>query len=247
MAAALQTVNLTKRFAGLLVTDAVSLSVNAGERRLLLGPNGAGKTTLFNIISGEIRPDAGDIRLSGESILCLPTFERALRGMARTYQILTLFPAHCLWENVAFALLARNRKKKWTLSGSRAWRHDVREQSHDVLRRVGLLASADKRPSEAAYGELRRLEIAMALAQAPSILLLDEPLAGLSEQERIDMQRVIDEVPRTVTILLIEHDLDIALSLVDRVSVLHRGRILVEGERREVVEDPRVKEIYLGQ
>jgi branched-chain amino acid transport system ATP-binding protein len=242
---ALHIKGLTKRFGGLTVTDDVDLTIAVGERRLLLGPNGAGKTTLFNIICGEIRADSGTIALFGSDIHAMPTYDRAQAGVARTYQILTLFPRHSFCDNVTLALLGTNTRR-WHLFARRAWRDDFRGRTMDVLRRVGLQHCADKRPGHAAYGELRRLEIAMALAQEPKLLMLDEPLAGLSREERQEMQTVLTDIPRSVTVVLIEHDLDTALALTDFITVLHHGKVICEGKRNEITADPRVREIYLG-
>jgi branched-chain amino acid transport system ATP-binding protein len=245
VALALEISGLRKSFGGLPAISGVSLAVETGERRLLLGPNGAGKTTLFNLVCGEIRRDAGVVRLFGQDVGHARPEMLAHLGVARTYQIITLFPRHTLAENAVLALLG-TAPTRWNPFAALRRRRDLWQRAHEALARVGLASSADKRVTEAAYGELRRLEIAMALAQSPRLLLLDEPMAGLSREERGDMQRLLASIPRTLTILMIEHDMEVALDFADRITVLHYGEVIVEGTRAEIVADPRVREIYLG-
>jgi branched-chain amino acid transport system ATP-binding protein len=238
--------NLDKSFGGLRVTAGVSLSVEPGERRLIIGPNGAGKTTLFNLITGELRPDAGSVSLFDRDITRVPSRRRFHLGMARTYQIITLFPGETLLRNVTLALLGLSRVR-WNplvrLDGQRA----LITRARETLARVGLEGLAERPLSETAYGERRRVEIAMALAQNPRVLLLDEPFAGLSVAERRDVLRLVTGIPREVTIVMIEHDMDVALDFAERITVLHFGEVVVEGTRREVVDHPRTREIYLGE
>ena len=217
-----------------------------GERRLIIGPNGAGKTTLFNLITGDLTPDAGSVRMFGQELLRLPTQRRVHLGLARTYQILTLFPKETLCHNVVLSLLGLSisRWDVWTyLSGQR----HLYDTAREALALVGLADRADRVVAETSYGELRRLEMAMALAQKPKVLLLDEPLAGLSQQERGQVRDVLAKVPRDVTIVMIEHDMDSALAFAERITLLHYGQVIVEGTRAEVVADPRTKEVYLGE
>jgi branched-chain amino acid transport system ATP-binding protein len=245
MAAVLELEGLSKHFGGLPAVNGVSLRVDAGERRLLLGPNGAGKTTLFNLITGELPRDAGRIRLFGREV-ARPRPERCVQlGVARTYQVITLFPRDTFAHNVVLALLGVSRLR-WRPLGRLARRRDLAERARHVLHQVGLAELAERRVAEAAYGEQRRLELAMALAQAPRLLLLDEPLAGLSREERRAMQTLVAAIPRTITILMIEHDMDIALELAERITVLHYGQTIAEGTRTEIVGHPRVREVYLG-
>ena len=238
--------HLDKSFGGLRVTSDVSLSVEPGERRLIIGPNGAGKTTLFNLITGELRPDGGSVTLFDRDITRVPSRRRFHLGMARTYQIITLFPRQTLLHNVTLALLGLSRVR-WNplvrLAGQRA----LIARARETLARVGLEELAERPLSETAYGERRRVEIAMALAQNPRVLLLDEPFAGLSVAERRDVLRLVGEIPREVTIVMIEHDMDVALDFAERITVLHFGEVVVEGTRREVVDHPRTREIYLGE
>jgi len=245
MTPALQLGGLKKSFGGLPATNDVSLDVPAGERRLIIGPNGAGKTTLFNLITGALRPDAGTVRLFGENVSRLKPHQRAHRGMARTYQIITLFSKDSLEHNVVLSLLGLS-KARWDAFRPLAGQAGLHEEARRILRRVGLEEHAARPIAEVSYGEKRRVEIAMALAQQPKLLLLDEPLAGLSREERSGIKSLINGIPRDVTVIMIEHDMDIALDLADRVTVLHYGNVIVEGTRTEIVADPRTREIYLG-
>jgi len=244
--AALEVRNLKKSFGGLPATNDVSLTVMPGERRLIIGPNGAGKTTLFNQIAGDLFCDSGSIRLYGEEVSRFKTHKRTQRGVARTYQIITLFGRDTLEHNLVLSLLGL-LKTRWNsfvpLSGSK----HLYEEARRVLATVGLEHLAKRAISEISYGEKRRVEIAMALAQKPKLLLLDEPLAGLSRQERMTVSKLVAAIPRDTTVVMIEHDMDVALELADQITVLHYGKVIVEGPRAEVVADPRTKEVYLGE
>jgi len=242
---ALEVRDLHKMFGGLKVTSGVSLSVAAGERRLLIGPNGAGKTTLFNLITGDLRPTDGRILLFGADITALPSRRRAHLGLARTYQIITLFANETLRHNVMLALLGISARR-W--NPLRRFDRDaaLAAAADAVLARVGLAHLAAREVRETAYGEQRRVEIALALAQRPRVLLLDEPFAGLSAEERRDVAALIDAIPPEVTVVMIEHDMDAALDLVDRITLLDFGRVVVEGTRAEVVADARTRAVYLG-
>ncbi|MEH2474453.1 branched-chain amino acid transport system ATP-binding protein [Nitrobacteraceae bacterium AZCC 2161] len=242
---ALEVHDLTKRFGGQKVTRGVSLSVAAGERRLIIGPNGAGKTTLFNLIAGDLRPDSGSIKLFGTDITKLPVWSRAPLGLARTFQIITLFPSETLLKNVVLAIMG-TRRDRWDPSTPLSWRQDAVDQAHAVLETVGLASLAGRPAAALSYGEKRRAEIAMALAQNPKVLLLDEPYAGLSNDERRIVQRLLATVPDAMAMVMIEHDMDIALEFAGRVSVLHLGEIVFDGTRQDVVNDARTREVYLG-
>ncbi len=237
---------LNKSFGGLQVTSSVSLTVEPGERRLIIGPNGAGKTTLFNLITGELRPDRGTVSLFGNDITRVPGRRRAHLGMGRTYQIITLFPRDTLLRNVTLSLLGLT-PLRWNpfvrLDGQTA----LVARAREVLERVGLGHLAERPLAQTSYGERRRAEIAMALAQNPRVLLLDEPFAGLSLEERRDVLSLVTGIPRDVTIVMIEHDMDVALDFAERITVLHFGQVVVEGTRAEVVAHPRTREIYLGE
>jgi len=244
-APALEVARLNKRFGGLPATKEVSLTVLPGERRLIIGPNGAGKTTLFNLITGDLTADSGSVRLFGQELLGMRTQRRVHLGLARTYQILTLFPRERLIHNVVLSLLGLD-KRRWNPWSALGAGRDLYDAAHAALDRVGLGASAERIVVETSYGERRRLEFAMALAQKPKVLLLDEPLAGLSQAERQTLRALLDTIPREVTIVMIEHDMDTALSFAERITVLHYGQVIVEGTRAEVVADPRTREVYLG-
>jgi branched-chain amino acid transport system ATP-binding protein len=242
---ALDLLGLQKSFGGLTVTADVSLAVAEGERRLIIGPNGAGKTTLFNLVTGELRPSGGRITLFGRDITLAPGRLRAHLGIARTYQIITLFPGETLQRNVVLSLLGLS-PLRWNPFLRLDRQDGLAAEALTALERVGLGAIAERRLSETSYGERRRVEIAMALAQRPRLLLLDEPFAGLSPEERRDVMRLIRDIPRDVTIVMIEHDMDVALELADRITLLHFGKVIADGTRTEVVADPRTREVYLG-
>lgn len=243
---ALDVRDLRKSFGGLNVIQGVSFTVQPGERRLLLGPNGAGKTTLFNLIAGDMRATSGQILLRGQDVSRLPTFRRAARGIGRTFQILTLFGRESVIGNVAMALLG-TRRQRWRPWGAVAADASLRREAMEVLARVELDNLADRPVQETSYGEKRRLEIAMALAQAPDVLLLDEPLAGLSKEERKTVSALLQGLPRDLTIVMIEHDMDVALAFAERIALLQHGRLLVDGTREDVIADPRTREAYLAQ
>jgi len=243
--AALRLTGLKKAFGGIPAMNDVSLEVALGERRLIIGPNGAGKTTLFNLITGDLAPDAGAICLFGEEISNLRSHQRAHRGLARTYQIITLFPRDSLEHNIVLSLLGLS-ELRWTLFRPLASHTRLQAEARRVLGLVGLEKRATLPIGEVSYGERRRVEIAMALAQKPRLLLLDEPLAGLSREERSAVKALIAGIPRDVTVVMIEHDMDTELDLAERITVLHYGSVIVEGTRGEVVADPRTREIYLG-
>ncbi len=242
---ALHVEGLRKRFGGVAATRDVSLTVMPGERRLLIGPNGAGKTTLFNLVCGDLRADAGSIRVFGQELRGQPMRERPRAGVGRTYQVLTLFPGETMLHNVALAAIGTTRTG-WLPWGSFARRRDVRARAEAALAQVGLAEQGGRIASETSYGERRRLELAMVLAQEPRLLLLDEPLAGLSAAERVTVRAVLEALPRTVSVVLIEHDMDVALELADRITLLNFGAVVLEGTRAEVVADPRTREVYFG-
>ena len=227
------------------MTRDVDLNVAPGERRLIIGPNGAGKTTLFNLITGEISPDKGSIHLFGQDITKVPSRRRAHLGMARTYQIITLFPRDTIVHNVSLALLGLSPPRWNPLIDMQRQSHIV-ERGRAALERVGLAHIAERPLAQTSYGERRRVEIAMALAQNPKVLLLDEPFAGLSIDERRDVQQCLMAIPRDVTMVMIEHNMDVALEFAERITLLHFGEVIVEGNRAEVVADPRTREVYLG-
>jgi branched-chain amino acid transport system ATP-binding protein len=245
MTPVLEIAGLCKSFGGLQVTRSVDMQVARGERHLLIGPNGAGKTTLFNLISGDMPADRGSIRLDGREVTRESTAARAQRGVARTYQIVTLFGRDNLLHNVKLALLGKS-PKRWRQWGSFAADRELSARALEVLDAVGLAAKAQLPLEQTSYGEKRRLEIAMALAQSPSLLLLDEPLAGLSSPERATITELLAGISRDITIVMIEHDMQAALAFADRITLLHYGEVITAGTRQQVVDDPRTQQIYLG-
>jgi len=242
---ALTVSGLRKSFGGLHVTRDVNLDIQPGERRLIIGPNGAGKTTLFNLITGEITPDAGSIQLLGTDITRVPSRRRPHLGMARTYQIITLFPKDSILHNVSLALVGLS-PLRWNCFIDMKRQGHIVEHARAALKQVGLDQIAERPLAQTSYGERRRVEIAMALAQRPKVLLLDEPFAGLSIDERRDVHQCLMAIPRDVTMVMIEHNMDVALEFAERITLLHFGEVIVEGTRSEVVDDPRTREVYLG-
>jgi branched-chain amino acid transport system ATP-binding protein len=235
--------DLARSFGGVRALDGVSFAVEPGERRAVIGPNGAGKTTLFNVLTGELAPTAGTVSLEGEDVTRLRPWQRARRGVARMYQRNELFAPLSARENVALAIAARAGPYRPFGSAPRT----EREAADAVLDRVGL-AGRERVPARAlSHGERRQLELAVALAQSPRVLLLDEPTAGMSPGETVRITELIGGLARTLTILIVEHDMDVVFRLADRVSVLHEGRVIADGTAGEVRGDVRVNEVYLGK
>jgi branched-chain amino acid transport system ATP-binding protein len=243
---ALETTALVKRFGGLLATDNVSLQVKRGARHALIGPNGAGKTTLINLLTGVLKPSAGAIRLEGQDITTLPQHKRVRRGLARTFQINQLFPGMTPLETVGLAVSERQGHGSdwWRLAGSRA---DVIDEAAALLAQFGLSDVMAEKTSVLPYGKQRLLEIAVAIACRPRVLLLDEPAAGVPEEERHEILAILAGLPKDVTVVLIEHDMDLVFSFADRITVLVNGGIFVEGTVEEIARDPRVRAVYLGE
>jgi branched-chain amino acid transport system ATP-binding protein len=236
--------DLSVRFGGLWAVKDVTLSVPRGQRRAIIGPNGAGKTTLTHLVSGVLRPTAGQIRLFGTDVTRRPQFSRARMGMARTFQITNTFPDLTVLENAFVATQALSRGK-WGLRRAHHYRASV-ERAEAIVERLGLRDRADVIESELSYGEQRQLEIALALATHPRLLLLDEPLAGLSVAERTAVRDLVAGIARDVTIMLIEHNMEMVMEFADVVTVLDHGQIIAEGTPDEVRQDPEVRRIYLG-
>ena len=245
-APALETVGLRRSFGGIRATDDVSLRLERGGRHALIGPNGAGKTTLINLLTGVLRPSAGRILLEGEDVTGLRPDERVRRGLARTFQVNQLFPAMTPLETVALAVSHRRGEGRrwWRTLGSRP---DVVDEAVEILDRFGLADAMDERVSGLPYGRQRLLEIALAIACRPRVLLLDEPAAGVPEAEREEILTSVAALPGDVTVLLIEHDMDLVFRFAGRISVLVAGALLTEGTAAEVANDPRVREVYLGE
>ncbi len=245
MTLALEVTALRKSFGGVAVTQNIHLAVQPGERRLIIGPNGAGKTTLFNQIAGEIQPDSGSIKVFGHDLTNKPAHVRPHFGLSRTYQIINLFNHDTVLHNVALALLGISARR---FNPFRPLRHTdpVYAQARSILDSVGLTDSAQRPVGQMSYGEQRRLEIGVAMSQSPKLLLLDEPLAGLSKDERKLVSDLINQLPRTTAIVMIEHDMDVALAFAEKISLLQYGSLIVEGDRDTVVNHPRTREVYLG-
>jgi branched-chain amino acid transport system ATP-binding protein len=219
-------------------------NVRPGERRAVLGSNGAGKTTLFNCITGDFPPSSGTIRFFGEDITHFPPYERIRRGLRRTYQISALFPGLTVQDNVYLACSGVSRGR---FSMLRPGQNDALMQSAEALvQAVHLSAIKDQRVAELAHGQQRQLEIALALAGAPRFILFDEPAAGLSPPERLELIEILTALPAHIGYIIIEHDMDVALRVVESVTMMHNGRIFKEGLPREIESDPEVQELYLG-
>jgi branched-chain amino acid transport system ATP-binding protein len=245
MTAAVAIDNLSKVFGGLRAVDGVSLQVALGERRALIGPNGAGKTTLFHCVTGTLPPSSGSVRLFGRDITYLPEHQRTKLGMSRTFQITNVFTELTLAENLALAIIGTDRRK-WIWSRPLSDSPAVREQALDGLESVGLKQRADDPVTLLSYGERRQLELALALNTRPKVLFLDEPCAGLSPGERQRIFKMVRALPREITLVMIEHDMDVALGLADRVTVMNRGRVMAEGTPDEVQSNPEVRDVYFG-
>jgi branched-chain amino acid transport system ATP-binding protein len=237
---------LTKSFGALRASDGIDLDVREGETHAIIGPNGAGKTTLIGQLAGGIRPDGGEVRFDGEDVTALAAPARARRGLARSFQITSIYPDFSALENVMLAVQAHAG------SSFRFWRPARREEvlrapARKALEEVGLGARADAQAASLAHGEQRSLEIAMALATRPRLLLLDEPVAGMGAEETQRMIGFLSTLKGSTTIVLVEHDMDAVFSLADRVSVLVYGRIIATGSPREIRADPQVRRAYLGE
>jgi len=237
--------NVSKNFGGVAALSGVSLAVAPGERRVLLGPNGAGKTTLFHTISGNVVPSGGRVMLFGDDITQLRPEQRARLGLARTFQITNLFPRLTVLDSVLLALDGCSGHGMRFIR-SPASDHDMNARAHRLLDRWGLAEAAPRIVRTLSYGEQRQLEIALALAGKPRLLLLDEPTAGLSPAETRRVVAMVHELPRDMTILMIEHDMDVAFELADRIAVMHQGRLIAEGDQAAIRANQQVTEIYLG-
>jgi branched-chain amino acid transport system ATP-binding protein len=246
MTLALETRGLEKSFGGLRVTRDLSLNVMQGARHALIGPNGAGKTTVINLLTGVLQPNAGRILLEGQDVTDLPVYRRVLRGLSRTFQINQLYPDLTPLETIGLAVSERMGRGGdwWRRMGTR---NDVNAEIAEILERFHLSDVMNEFTSNLPYGKQRLLEIAVAIAAKPRVLLLDEPAAGVPENERHDILAAVGALPRDVTVLLIEHDMDLVFSFADRISVLVNGALLVEGKPDEVSSDPQVKAVYLGE
>jgi branched-chain amino acid transport system ATP-binding protein len=236
---------VSRHFGGLRAVDNVTLSVQPGARHAIIGPNGAGKTTLFNVISGEVAPSGGTIRLNGTNVTKLTPHQRAALGIARTFQITRLFPELTVTENVLLACAALDRRK-FAMYRPLSSYPEFSERAASLLEQFGLSSIAGEPARHISYGARRRLDVALALAGQPRLLLLDEPMAGLATPERVAMRGLLEQLNPSIAVLLIEHDMDVAFSFAARVTVLHQGRVLADGTRDEVSANDLVQKAYLG-
>ena len=237
---------VTKRFGGVVASDGVTLDVTRGELHAIIGPNGAGKTTLIGQLTGEIVSDAGRIQFDGQDITAMPVYDRSLIGLARSFQITSLFPHFTALDNVALAVQAHagHSFQFWRPAHTEP---ELREPARLALDRVGLGHRANTPVTSMSHGEHRQLELAMALASKPSMLLLDEPMAGLGPDESGRMVKTLRELKRELTILLIEHDMEAVFALADRISVLVYGRVIASGTPAEIRANTEVRQAYLGE
>ena len=237
--------DLSIDFGGLKAVDGVSLTIEPGERRVLMGPNGAGKTTLFNLVSGVYQATRGRILFFGKDVTGLPTYRRAELGIARTYQITNLFPNLTVAENILMACQALARTKFVMFRPVSSYRH-LMERCDDLLKEFVLWEKRNALVKNLSHGDQRQIEVAMALAEKPRLLLLDEPAAGLSSAETHSLTLLLKKLDPSITILLIEHDMDVAFEFAEKITVLYQGKFLTEGAKEEIRNNPTVQEIYLG-
>ena len=237
--------NLKKMFGGLAVTNDVSLSMAPGDRVALIGPNGAGKTTFVNLVTGNILPNSGSVTLGGEDVTRLGPTERVRRGLVRSFQVTRLFSEMTPEEHVALAILQREGRSGKMFSSHRAI-PDVMDEGHALLARLGIAHLARHRVSEIAYGQQRLLELALALALKPKVLLLDEPAAGVPQSDTARIEQAIADLPEDLAVLMIEHDMDLVFRFAKRVIVLAAGEIIFDGSPDAVTRDDRVRQAYLG-
>lgn len=246
MKASLSLRDVSVRFGGLAAVDAVSLEIPAGERRAIIGPNGAGKTTLFNAVTGAVRASAGQIMLNGRDVTRMPTHRRAALGLCRTFQVTNLFPRLTIAQSMRLALRGTAGRHFPLFGGD----HLNAEQTAHVARALDgarIQAPLDTPVAVLSYGEQRQLELAMALAATPSVLMLDEPAAGLSPAERSVVADIVRGLPSSMTVVLIEHDMDLVLNLVEQITVLATGRLLFQGSPADIRSSTVVQDVYLGR
>ena len=239
----LRTEGLTIRFGGLTALNNVNFEVRREEIRAIIGPNGAGKSTFFNCLTGVLRPTSGRILFGGDEITGLPPNLISRKGIARSYQITNILPNATTLENVRIA--AQSRRHGWSMLTHYTAFKDIIGKAEAVLESVGLAAKADEPAANLSHGEQRNLEIGIALATEPQLLCLDEPTAGMSTSETHDTMQLVRRIAKNLTILIVEHDMEVVMELADRITVLHYGEILAEGTPKEIQENPRVLEVYL--
>ncbi len=242
---AVELVGITKIFGGLRALDNVSLRVPVGQRRAVIGPNGAGKTTLFNCVAGSLFPSKGKNFLFGQDVTALPEHKRIAMGLGRTYQITNVFHRLTVLENVLLAVQG-TQKQKWLFHRTLASFPGSLEKAREQLARIGLDHRRDLPVRQLSYGEQKQLELALALASDPKVILLDEPASGLAPSERQRIADLILHLPNDITVVLIEHDVEMALGLADQVAVLHQGRLIMDDKPEAVRLNPEIKEVYFG-
>ncbi|KQY45656.1 ABC transporter ATP-binding protein [Rhizobium sp. Root483D2] len=245
MSAVFDVFNLNKAFSGLTVTNDVSLSMAPGDRVALIGPNGAGKTTFVNLVTGNLRPDSGEVRLNGETVTKIDAIGRVRRGLVRSFQVTRLFQEMTPAEHVALAILQRDGRTG-KMFGNFLSMPDVMDEASVLLTKLGLIDLMHRKVSEIAYGQQRLLEIAMALALKPKVLLLDEPAAGVPQSDTGRIEQALADLPADLAVLMIEHDMDLVFRFAKRVIVLAAGTIIFDGSPADVTKDAAVREAYLG-
>jgi len=238
--------NLEKKFGGLQVILGVTLAPEPGERHAVIGPNGAGKSTLFNLITGKYKPTAGEIRFKGQDITGMPPHKIARMGLNRSFQITNIFKNMTVFENIRNAVLSRNRIR-YNVVSRLSKMNGIREEAEDILLRIGLVDKKDEISGELAHGHKRALELGLALAMDPDLILLDEPTAGMPTEETMQMVKLIEKNTAGKTLIIVEHDMDVVFSIADRITVLYYGTILASGTPDQIRNDQRVKDAYLGE
>jgi branched-chain amino acid transport system ATP-binding protein len=239
----LKTELLTVRFGGLAALSQIDFEIARDEVRAIIGPNGAGKSTFFNCLTGVLRPTSGRIFFNGDDITGLPSNMISQKGIARSYQITNILPNATVFENVRIS--AQSRRHAWNMVAHHGAFPDINEKAEQALASVGLLGKADELAANLSHGEQRNLEIGIALATEPTLLCLDEPTAGMSAAETRDTMELVRRISDHLTILIVEHDMEVVMELADRITVLHYGTILAEGTPEEIQRNPKVQEVYL--
>lgn len=236
---------LYKDFSGIKIIEGIDLSVKRGERHAIIGPNGAGKTTFFNLLTGRYKPSKGHIYFNGREITGWPPHKINRMGISRSFQITNIFPGLTVFENVRAAVLSKNHIR-FNLISQVDGMKNITEETYFILQKINLLDKKDRLAGELAYGEQRALEIGITLATDPILIMLDEPTAGMSIDETREVVKLIDQLTRGKTLMIIEHDMEVVFTLADIITVIHYGKVLATGRPEEIRENPLVKDAYLG-